>query len=186
MLVARPQSSEAIVIRHVHFEGKVVANEYELSENNVVARQPGSDNQDSGQNAYDCSSETAGITRQVIEQPEQAERKHGEHCGVRQCNHTPQQPENYPIPLARWLVCHAHCQQQSQAQQKCGQTSFPDDASWPINSVGEEGPSPGGGASHGESIHSLRDPVQRKTCQRGKDAIESKNYPGCRMAINSE
>src|SRR2546429_2224016 len=106
MLVARPQSSEAIVIRHVHFEGKVVANEYELSENNVVARQPGSDNQDSGQNAYDCSSEAARIPRQAIKQPEQAKRKHGEDRRIRQCNGTPQQPENYPIPLARWLVCH--------------------------------------------------------------------------------
>ena len=107
MFIARPQTSEAIVIGHVHFEGKVVANEYEFSEDNVVARQPGSDNQDSGQDAYHCPSEAAGIPPQAIEQPEQAKRKHGEHCGIRQRNHTPQQPENYPAPRARWLVCHA-------------------------------------------------------------------------------
>ena len=44
MLVTRPQASQAIVICHVHFKGKVVSNEYKLSEGGVVTRQPGSHN----------------------------------------------------------------------------------------------------------------------------------------------
>src|ERR1700745_428737 len=43
VFVTSPQSGEAVVIGHVHFERKVVADHYQPAENGAVARQPRAD-----------------------------------------------------------------------------------------------------------------------------------------------
>src|SRR5690242_14784119 len=76
MLVASPQSGEAIVVGHVHLERQVVADKNEAAKDTIVPNEPGGDDRECDDSTQDDAGEFARALWRSPKQPQHADWRH--------------------------------------------------------------------------------------------------------------